>query len=193
MRKGSRSQNPSAEDRALWEAVAKTVAPLKRNQRQAVTLDKPKSPTPAAKSQPTAATKPPAPIVRHRPAPAEPPRLAPLDRRMRTRVVRGTVAIDARIDLHGLTQASAHHRLRGFLGDCQEAGAKLVLVITGKGRPSTTHPMSDERGVLRRMVPMWLGSAEMRPYVIGYEPAGRGHGDEGALYVRVRSQRRSIR
>ena len=169
MRKGNRSRGPSAEDRALWDAVAKTVAPLKRNQRQAVAHDKPKHSAPAEKSPP------------------------PLDRRMRTRIVRGTVTIDARIDLHGLTQASAHHRLRGFLGECQEAGAKLVLVITGKGRPSTTEPMRDERGVLRRMVPMWLGSAEMRPFVVGYEPAGRSHGGEGALYVRVRSQRRSIR
>lgn len=193
MRKAGRSQGPSAEDRALWEAVAKTVAPLKRNQRQAVTQEKPKSSALAAKSQAPAGAKPPASIARPRPAPAEPPRLAPFDRRMRTRIVRGTVAIDARIDLHGLTQASAHHRLRRFLGECQEAGAKLVLVITGKGRPSTTQPMRDERGVLRRMVPMWLGSAEMRPYVVGYEPAGRSHGGEGALYVRVRSQRKSVR
>lgn len=175
----------------MWDAVAKTVAPLKRHQRQAVTQDKPKPTAPTAKPQPAAATKPPTSIVR--PRPAEPPRLAPLDRRMRMRIGRGTVAIDARIDLHGLTQASAHHRLRNFVSECQEAGAKLVLVITGKGRPSATQPMKDERGVLRRMVPMWLGSAEMRPYVIGYEPAGRGHGGDGALYVRIRSARKSLR
>jgi DNA-nicking Smr family endonuclease len=84
---------------------------------------------------------------------------------------------------------AAHHRLRAFLAARQAAGAKLVLVITGKGRGGDAPPIGEERGVLRRMVPMWLASAELRPYVVGYEAAGRAHGGEGALYVRIRSRR----
>lgn len=109
----------------------------------------------------------------------------------RSRITRGTVSIDARIDLHGMTQASAHRKLRNFIEDCQENGKKIVLVITGKGRPDATHGIDAERGILRRQVPIWLGSAELRSYVIGYEPAGRSHGGEGALYVRIRSRRKS--
>lgn len=90
-----------------------------------------------------------------------------------------------------MTQASAHRKLRNFIEDCQENGKKIVLVITGKGRPDATHGIDAERGILRRQVPIWLGSAELRSYVIGYEPAGRSHGGEGALYVRIRSRRKS--
>jgi DNA-nicking Smr family endonuclease len=110
---------------------------------------------------------------------------------MRARMARGSLAIDARIDLHGLTQAAAHRRLIKFLGEAQAAGAKLVLVITGKGRPDDRPLMGEERGVLKRLVPIWLGAEEMRTLVVGYETAGRGHGGEGALYVRVRSRRKA--
>lgn len=190
MKKTRRTHRPSAEDRALWEAVAKDVKPLKVRPK---TKAAPKEVTPTG-SKSTAPQKPvsiPRAVPDHRPKPPVAPRLAPLDRRMRARIGRGAVAIDARIDLHGLTQASAHRRLRRFLEESQIAGAKLVLVITGKGRTDETRPMGEERGVLRRSVPNWLGSAELRGFVIGYETAGRTHGGEGALYVRIRSRRKA--
>ena len=58
--------------------------------------------------------------------------------------------------------------------------ARLVLVITGKGR-------GGEPGVLRRQVPQWLGLPEFRTLVIGFEDAHVAHGGEGALYVRLRA------
>ena len=184
-------QEPTPQDLALWETVSKSVAPLKRRTKPPVARQEAPEPVPrpvpAAKPKPPAARPLAAPL---RPPPSpEPPVLAPLDRRMRARVARGAVAIDARVDLHGLTQAAAHQRLRNFLGESQAAGAKLVLVITGKGQPGDQRLFGEERGILKRMVPMWLGSQEMRPLVIGYEPAGRSHGGEGALYVRIRSGR----
>ena len=45
------------------------------------------------------------------------------------------------------------------------------------------------RGVLKRMVPLWLGLPEFRGLVIGFESAAVGHGGEGALYVRLRRGR----
>jgi DNA-nicking Smr family endonuclease len=103
---------------------------------------------------------------------------------MRQKLARGSEPIDARIDLHGMTQADAHAALTHFLRGAQHDGARVVLVITGKGaRNADPHA---ERGVLRRMVPHWLESAALRPYVVGFESAGAGHGREGALYVRVR-------
>lgn len=170
-----RRRSPTPEDRALWETVSRTVKPLKRRP-EADTADAPPS-SPGKKAKPPAGAAKPAP-------------LAPLDRRLRARIGKGTVAIDARVDLHGLTQAAAHERLRSFLARSQAAGARLVLVITGKGRPDETQTMGEERGVLRRLVPIWLASPELRRYVVGYDAAGRGHGGEGALYVRLRSARR---
>jgi DNA-nicking Smr family endonuclease len=188
-----RGSRPTPEDLALWETVSKGVAPLKRLPKPA--SERQERPKPAA--EPKAKPAPPAaqPLnVIARPAPPSPqppPALAPLDRRTRARVARGSLAIDARIDLHGLTQAAAHRRLIKFLGEAQAAGAKLVLVITGKGRPDDRPLMGEERGVLKRLVPIWLGAQEMRTLVVGYETAGRGHGGEGALYVRVRSRRKA--
>ena len=63
----------------------------------------------------------------------------------------------------------------------------MVLVITGKGLRGDTGDR--ERGVLKRMVPMWLGMPEFRGYVTGFEGAGIGHGGEGALYVTLRKSR----
>ena len=62
----------------------------------------------------------------------------------------------------------------------------MALVVTGKGRPTEDGTAEAERGVLRRVVPMWLASAEMRPFVVGFGEAGPTHGGAGALYVRVR-------
>src|ERR1019366_4885255 len=91
-------------------------------------------------------------------------------------------AIDARLDLHGLTQSEAHAALLRFLRSAGARDARLVLVITGKGR-------GGEPGVLRRQVPQWLGLPEFRSLVLGFEDAHVTHGGEGALYVRLRRAR----
>jgi DNA-nicking Smr family endonuclease len=105
-----------------------------------------------------------------------------------TGLSRGTIAVDARIDLHGMTQEAAHHRLRVFLQRQQAADGRLVLVITGKGRPDDDRMLS-ERGVLRRAVPEWLGSPGFRDLVSAYNEAGRRHGGAGALYVRLKRKK----
>jgi DNA-nicking Smr family endonuclease len=116
--------------------------------------------------------------------------LAPLGRRMKQKVARGAEPIDARIDLHGMTQNEAHHALARFLRVAQRDGARVVLVITGKGaRNGASADAFAERGVLKRQVPLWLESAELRPMVLGFETASISHGGQGALYVRVRRSR----
>ena len=168
----------TATDAALWKAVTADVAPLRPEDIAEAAPEiapdpPPAEPAPAATPMPDRSAKP---------VPGPP--LAPLDRRLRQRLARGTVAPDARIDLHGLTQAEAHRRLVGFLAGAQARGHRLVLVITGKGRASGGE--ADERGVLRRLVPQWLALPELRPFVLGFEPAQRTHGGDGALYVRLR-------
>ena len=91
-----------------------------------------------------------------------PPPLAPLERRLKQKLSRGREEPDARIDLHGMTQADAHAALAHFLRRAQHDGARVVLVITGKGaRVAGADPYA-ERGVLKRQVPLWLESAELR-------------------------------
>jgi DNA-nicking Smr family endonuclease len=115
------------------------------------------------------------------------PPLAPLGRRERSQLSRGRKDIDARLDLHGMTQTRAHHALFAFLQRANSDGLTFVLVITGKGRVSAAE---SERGVLRRQVPQWLSLPEFRALVVGFEEAHIGHGGEGALYVRVRRRSR---
>ncbi|CAO4169663.1 Smr domain-containing protein [Methylorubrum aminovorans] len=125
----------------------------------------------------------PAPV----PAPASPG--APgLERRERRGLERGTLTIEARIDLHGLYQAEAHAALVGFLLRSRAAGHARVLVVTGKGGEGFggSDRGFSERGVLRRSVPHWLRGPELRGLVIGFEEAARHHGGAGALYVRLR-------
>jgi len=186
-----RGRRPTSEDLALWETVSKGVAPLKRQPKPASERQEEPKPLAEPKTKPASPAAQPLIVATRPPPPPQPPALSPLDRRTRARVARGAVAIDARIDLHGLTQAAAHRRLITFIGEAQAAGAKLVLVITGKGRPDDRPLMGEERGVLKRLVPIWLGAEEMRPLVVGYETAGRSHGGEGALYVRIRSRRKA--
>jgi DNA-nicking Smr family endonuclease len=167
----------SAQDRALWAEITRSVAPLREPRAE------PGS-TPATPRKPQAVAFGRADAVTRGAAAKPAPALEPLDRRQRQRLARGTEAIDARIDLHGKTQSEAHAALARFLRRAQREGAKFVLVITGKGLRARTD--GGERGVLKRQVPQWLRLPELRAYVVGFEPAHVGHGGEGALYVRIR-------
>ncbi|PTW63099.1 DNA-nicking Smr family endonuclease [Breoghania corrubedonensis] len=175
---GRRGRPLSPEEKSLWRQVVRTLEPLPGRSLPSEEPEKPadpreEKPAPARKPMQTAA-------AALRPPPSL-PALAPLDRRMRQKVARGKADIDARIDLHGMTQDQAHSRLRRFLAAAQGDGLRLVLVITGKGGRS-----GSGEGVLRRMVPLWLERPECRRLVIGFEEAHAGHGGAGALYVRIR-------
>jgi DNA-nicking Smr family endonuclease len=171
----------SEEERALWENVARQIKPLRKKPRIGKTAA-PKPETPAVRSPAS-----PRPIPSSSaPKPSKPavPPLAPLGRRERARLSRGRSEIDARLDLHGMTQTRAHRTLLGFLQRAHHDGMTFVLVITGKGVVGDA-----ERGVLRRQVPQWLALPEFRGLVVGFEEAHVGHGGEGALYVRIRRAR----
>jgi DNA-nicking Smr family endonuclease len=180
-----RKRSLSEEEHALWESVAKQLKPLRKKSR----VLKTEVAVPGTESE--IATKlvpmsrPTAPLrIAPTPKPQVPP-LAPLGRRERAQLSRGKKEIDARIDLHGMTQTRAHRTLLGFLQRAQGDGLSFVLVITGKGKVGA----ESERGVLRRQVPQWLNLPEFRSLVVGFEEAHVGHGGEGALYVRVRRAR----
>lgn len=174
----------SREEAELWENVTKQAKPLRRRSRPAKSSLEIVEEAPAT-SNSAPSLKLPA-TIRKIPSPPPAPPLAPLGRRERSKLSRGRKDIDARLDLHGMTQIKAHQVLLNFLHHAQADGMSFVLVITGKGR--TVGPES-ERGVLRRQVPHWLGLAEFRSLIVGFEEAHIGHGGEGALYVRIRRAR----
>jgi DNA-nicking Smr family endonuclease len=168
----------SDEEIALWIEVARGV-----ERRRGAALPTPSNPHAGEPRRP-----PPAPQAPpSRPAQPSAPLLAPIERRLKRELGRGRGAIDGALDLHGLTQAEAHQALRGFLRQSQARGARLVIVVTGKGGPLDEPSLGpNERGVLKRLTPHWLRESDLRSVVLGFEEAGRAHGGSGALYVRLR-------
>lgn len=175
-RRASRSRILSPAETELWTAVTADVRPFRE-----------RPPRPAAEASPHAAAAdhphPPAGAAptRDRPPTNRPAPPAPdLDHRTRLKLRRGRLDVDAKLDLHGMRQAEAQRALNEFLRRAQARGAKIAIVVTGKGRGG------EEGGVLRRMVPMWLQSPHLRDVVASFGEAARAHGGEGALYVRIR-------
>ncbi|MEM1364297.1 MAG: Smr/MutS family protein [Pseudomonadota bacterium] len=104
----------------------------------------------------------------------------PIDRKTKRKLSKGTLGVDARIDLHGMTQDEAHNALIGFIGMSYNRGHRMVLVITGKGLSK------QGQGILRRAVPRWLVTPPLAHWVNGHDVAASQHGGDGALYVRLR-------
>ena len=180
-----RKRSLSEEERTLWDSVAKQIKPLRKKPRASASL------TAAPKAQTRVAPQIPAhpkpAVTTVVPSPKQPmiPPLAPLGRRERSQLSKGKKDIEARLDLHGMTQERAYRMLSGFLRRAHGDGLTFVLVITGKGKVGS----ESERGVLRRHVPQWLSQPELRHVVVGFEEAHIGHGGAGALYVRIRRAR----
>ncbi|AWN53844.1 Smr/MutS family protein [Methylobacterium sp. 17Sr1-1] len=187
-----RRRRLSAEETRLWAEISRLVTPLRG--RAAPSPPPPPEPVPAP-APPAVTVRPGRPAAKKPapkpspvptpppPAPALPP-LAPLERRVRTALRRGSRSVDASIDLHGMRQAEAHAALIGFLHRSRAQGHAVVLVVTGKG--GAGGDPYGERGVLRRSVPHWLRLPELRPLVVGFEEAAHHHGGGGALYIRLR-------
>ena len=176
-------------DREIWDKLRETVKPLRRRkaakpaEAAEATAETPATPT---KPEPKSAKpKKPAPVAAPPPPKiTAPPALAPFEEKTLRRLGRGLVEIDAKIDLHGMRQERADTALAAFLRHAQARGNRIVLVVTGKGKAG-----GEGRGILRQVVPGWLSRPDLRELVVGFEEAGRRHGGEGALYVRIRRRR----
>jgi DNA-nicking Smr family endonuclease len=90
------------------------------------------------------------------------------------------IAIEARLDLHGLTLDAGYQALETFLKNAQERGLKTILVITGKGR-------GEYEMTFRSQLPRWLEETALRRLVSSlHHPAKMQDGGTGAFYVRVK-------
>ena len=197
----SRRRPLHPEEEALWQAVARTARPL----HALVLRRKPDPPVPPTPVKP--------------PEPGPVPRLAPfrlgetartsrahdlasstataysaaplqMDARAFARMSRGKLAPEARLDLHGMTLAEAHPDLIRFILGAQSAALRLVLVITGKGKPGPDHgPIPQRTGILRHQVPHWLRQPPLGPAVLQISEAHLKHGGAGAFYVYLRRNR----
>lgn len=189
---GKKPRGLSPEDSAIWERVTQSTRALHPNKKpQKTSLTQPKSPEPAKKTKTIPPfkigeavrekdTKTPATAVYTKPA-------LQIHRRDFSRLVRGKLKPEGKIDLHGMTLAQAHPALIGYLMRAHNDGKRLVLVITGKGRDrddGSLIPVS--RRLLRNQVPLWLEQAPLKSIVLQVTQAHRSHGGGGAYYVYLR-------
>jgi len=101
-----------------------------------------------------------------------------VQKRLMRRLRRGTVPVQAVLDLHGKTQAEAHPLVADFLGASTARGLTCVRIIHGKGfRSGPGGP------VLKIAVARWLSR---RRDVLAYCSARLVDGGTGAVYVLLR-------
>jgi DNA-nicking Smr family endonuclease len=179
----------SREEAALWARVAGTVAPLTGRKaelppEEAVAL---KAPTKSA-------------LNRLRVAPAPPPKgqdlkRPPLDRSTLDaswdrKLARGLVAPDFTLDLHGHSLDQAHARLEHGIAQALAQQARLLLLITGRPRPSSDQAgRSERRGAIRAKFLDWLTLGSHATKIAAIRPAHPRHGGAGAVYILLRRPR----
>jgi DNA-nicking Smr family endonuclease len=177
----------SADDLGLWRRAMRDVAPLPGRGRESPLSNLPPLAGEGSAQSPRVGTDAgEMSSVRKKTvgtnAPVPPlDRFAGVDRATAERVKRGRRPIEARLDLHGMTQAEAHSALARFVSGSSAAGRRCVLVITGHGRFSG--------GILKQAVPRWLNEPGMRRHLLAIAPAQPQHGGAGALYVLLRRMR----
>lgn len=103
----------------------------------------------------------------------------PMDERTKRSIRKGRTEIDGSLDLHGLTQEAAYHRLTQFIESAQFRGLKHVCVITGRGK--------EGEGVLRQMLPRWLHEPPLSRIIISFTSAPSHMGGSGAFILHLRS------
>lgn len=175
----SRERKLSTEDRILWGKIARTTRPLPGRLEELLQFSeqfeevRPAEVRPQSTPVTTNSHTDPAPVPKQRGA------HHPLERPVRRKLSRGHLALEARLDLHGLIQSEAHAVLLDFLIRAHERGLRHVLVITGKGSSMGSD------GALKRAVPLWFAKPQFRFLISSFETAAHHHGGEGALYIRL--------
>ena len=199
----ARRRSLRPDEAELWHSVARTLRPM----HGAHPLPKPEAEAPVVFHRPDVTPTPPEPKLNRfrigerqesRPAHDVQPDLAArlasapvaMDAKNHARMIRGKLAPEARIDLHGMTVSEAHPELIHFILNGWSRGLRLVLVITGKGKQGPDHgPIPIRYGVLKHEVPRWLRLPPLGPCVLQVTEAHLRHGGAGAYYVYLRRAR----
>lgn len=181
-----RSRRPTHDELRLWAHAMRDVRLLPGV--ALPELEETETPAPTTTKRVSAPRKAETPA---KPAPAkeskildlEPGKADGIDRNTLDRLKKGRLAIEAKLDLHGLTQETAHVALTSFVTNSHALGRRCLLVITGKG--GTGKGM----GVLRQSVPRWLNEAPLRALILAIATAQPKDGGDGALYVLLKRRR----
>ena len=173
----------SPDEAELWARVTASIRPLSREN---IKADQAAEPQASVNAQP-AASKPKISIPdRARPAEPRPPKPGTTldgtwDRKLRS----GSLQPDRVVDLHGHTLDSAWRAIDLALERAENAGDRLVLLVTGHHRPGEP-PV--QRGKIRAAVHDWLAVSRHAPRIAAVRGAHPRHGGGGSLYIVLRRQ-----
>lgn len=163
MKKGGREL--TADDRAIWKRVTRTVTPKPEYAQKQESADFAKMLQGRG------------PYMRVTPEPrsSKSQTYKAVETTSDKRVRRGRVHIDRRIDLHDMTRDQARPTLFNAVRTSYARDEKCLLVITGKGLRLN--------GVLRQTFPNWINADEIRSMIASYAQSHIRHGGTGAWYV----------
>lgn len=171
------------EEARLWARVVESVRPLDPSAKRLV------APSVAAEAGTWEAVPRPPGLRRGAtppPPPAKPSPGTTLDGGWDRRLGRGLVAPDATLDLHGHNLATAYDLLDRRLDEAIRAGARLLLLVTGKA-PAPGRGAG--RGAIRAAVGDWLHASRHAGRIAAVRNAHPRHGGSGALYIVLRRPR----
>lgn len=172
----------SSEEQALWNALARSVRPLRPGAR----LPEPASPSQGVEQPPARLTATPQAVLR--PTPSRTPAKV-LDAGWERRIRSGALVPDMTIDLHGHSLSAAHARLNQALAGALARDARIVLVITGKPPKSIGVGGDGRRGAIRGEIGHWLETSAYADRIASVRLAHPRHGGDGALYVILRRKK----
>ncbi len=95
----------------------------------------------------------------------------------------GRFAIQAHLDLHGLTEEQSRGTVEEFVRCAVQASYRCVRIVHGRGRHSP-----EQRSVIKDSVLRWLRTRRAGCYVIAYTSARIVDGGGGAVYVLLRAE-----
>lgn len=203
MTKDRNGEGPHNDD-SLWSRVVKDISPLRRRTKggrhtvkRVEPIPESHPPKPEADDEKPLADEERIERSLSEPSPPRKPHtpslilgdMQHLDRRTGDKFRKGQMDIEARLDLHGMTQMEAHAAVRQFLQGCYQEGRRCLLVITGKGRRLDHTTWGDDPGVLRQRLPGWLNDPAIRPQVLAVAQAQPRDGGGGAFYVLLKRRR----
>jgi DNA-nicking Smr family endonuclease len=174
------------DDKDLWDLATQDVKPLAPGSDQA--------PNTALKQTTPSKTAPKIqPAARHQNT-VKRAQSSDIDGSTDDKLRRGRMAIEARLDLHGMSQADAFDAVQNFILNAYHGEKRCVLIVTGKGGYSSSDPDNffDPQikvGVLKSNFPHWMDDPTLRNFILKFYPAQPKHGGGGAFYVLVRRKR----
>ncbi|WP_108788827.1 Smr/MutS family protein [Erythrobacter sp. Alg231-14] len=191
----------SVEEAEAWSRLAESVTPMPGR----MTGDR-AVPKTALQPMPGVAGQKPlkqmrAPKTIAKPPPKSPPKIQPqqkpavsarrvfnsqLDGHWNRKLKSGQIAPDYTLDLHGHTLDSAYDRITSGLDQARAMGARVVLVIAGRERPSDPADRGSKRGAIRAKLLDWLAASHHADAIAAVRRAHIRHGGEGALYLVLR-------